>query len=487
MSITVVDRIAAGSTSHSAALEPGDTVVLVVRADTSESPEEHSFHLEQGGQSVSITWGTKPTGWDSYVGASFNGVIEWDGECNESVIYDDNYVVVDKVNGFAAGTYDIVFDLPALRGRVEWGIILRGVEEGAGMGIFRYYQNTDAEINYSGSSQVYNGFPYTLPLSANGFVFTIFGTTNTVKGSFSETQPEAYGAHRLSCVGDPQCDGLSERISMFFETGAATTAGITFPEFTVAPRLPTIATGYNTNFLVLYEDPDYDPGKTTTHEEDKPPVSIGIGGPGTGGTFPNDPGDGDDRADRLLLVLASAHAREGAGNEISSITYDGQDLTRAGRKIDDTGEMFVEAWYLLEPAKGSHNVIFTFNGIVESWVVGAIVVYNIDQSVPVHGWTSGAGTDDEHELAYTIDEFHKIYDVIAGHGSASVTISGQDFGKALVHDQLVGALLTTGDSVKFKTEIEKVVPESVLLRHVLDQWWGPERADGSRTLTLARL
>lgn len=86
-----------------------------------------------------------------------------------------------------------------------------------------------------------------------------------------------------------------------------------------------------------------------------------------------------------------------------------------------------------------------------------------------------------------VDSVQRSRSLGGGRVSDSITVSGTDFGKAFVHDELVGALLTTADSAVFRREVAKVAPESSLLRSMLEEPWGPEREDGSKSLFNARI
>lgn len=68
----------------------------------------------------------------------------------------------------------------------------------------------------------------------------------------------------------------------------------------------------------------------------------------------------------------------------------------------------------------------------------------------------------------------------------AITLSGSDFGKALVNDHIVRAALTVPDQPSFLAAVEAVAPGNTLTNQ-LPGTWGPEREDGSTNFAQATI
>ena len=106
-------------------------------------------------------------------------------------------------------------------------------------------------------------------------------------------------------------------------------------------------------------------------------------------------------SERLMLVGVSImNAAEdgdppGPGEAVSSITWNGTNLTIVGSRITtDTDDGRIEIWKLLAPATGTGNVVVTFNrAITQEAVAGVVTFTGVDQSTSLGTFASNAGDD----------------------------------------------------------------------------------------------
>ncbi|MEQ1897986.1 MAG: hypothetical protein ABL971_11435 [Vicinamibacterales bacterium] len=99
-------------------------------------------------------------------------------------------------------------------------------------------------------------------------------------------------------------------------------------------------------------------------------------------TYPVTVGSG--LTDRIVVVLVPAYASTNVS--VSLITYGGVPLTRVRRDANGVQLAYSEAWYLLAPAAGLHNVVVTMTGPVGSENAiysGALSFSGVDQTTPI--------------------------------------------------------------------------------------------------------
>jgi uncharacterized repeat protein (TIGR01451 family) len=113
-------------------------------------------------------------------------------------------------------------------------------------------------------------------------------------------------------------------------------------------------------------------------------------------------------SNRLLLVGVSFQKNGVTDRQVSTVTYSGQSLTRAGfgQNAADAEDR-AEIWYLMNPPSGTANVVVTMTGASnpESIVVGATTFTGVHQTTPL-GTAVGTGVPDG-----------------SGAGSPSVTVA----------------------------------------------------------------
>jgi prepilin-type N-terminal cleavage/methylation domain-containing protein len=149
-------------------------------------------------------------------------------------------------------------------------------------------------------------------------------------------------------------------------------------------------------------------------------TDVGSGNPLT---FTHTIGGGTNR---LLVVGISAECNEGI--TVSSVTYNGQGLTKAASVVADTGTVgTADLWYLLEadlPAAGTYNVEVTTSGYaVKS--VGAISLEGVAQQAPEASTTNtNVGPDYISTSITTLTDGAWVVDVVENGNPNSFTPDG---------------------------------------------------------------
>ncbi len=143
--LEVVYTLDGGETTYSLDLQPGDAVLWFLRLDWDDDlPVGRFLHLEQGGESITHSFIDYGSAWE-------HGEIKLEGTYDNGTTDDAAHLIFDRLAGFTAGTYDLVFDLPALaRARVEKALIVRGystttpgtLQDGGGYGYWGVSYNS---------------------------------------------------------------------------------------------------------------------------------------------------------------------------------------------------------------------------------------------------------------------------------------------------------------------------------------------------------
>lgn len=97
----------------------------------------------------------------------------------------------------------------------------------------------------------------------------------------------------------------------------------------------------------------------------------------------------------LVVTVQARGASSDADLRVSSITHNGNALTYATNKLvsgsPSSTSLNVEAWYILAPTSGVHNIVVTFVGTVDVAVAYASSYSGINQTTPINA-TAGSGT-----------------------------------------------------------------------------------------------
>ena len=92
----------------------------------------------------------------------------------------------------------------------------------------------------------------------------------------------------------------------------------------------------------------------------------------------------ENHENRILIVVSSVEEDNSGDHVISSITYNGDPLTKAdSAEIGSSIIASSEIWYLLNPDVGTHDIIINYNGgPIRYCAAGAISFYNVAQQAP---------------------------------------------------------------------------------------------------------
>jgi len=107
-------------------------------------------------------------------------------------------------------------------------------------------------------------------------------------------------------------------------------------------------------------------------------INNGTGGTGTSWTYSHTC-SGEDR-----ILLVAGRGGGNSGDRVSTITYNGKNLTRIGNSfaIGSSSEMST-LWYIINPDSGSHNVVITLSSSDYSkW--GSVSYTGVDQDNPIN-------------------------------------------------------------------------------------------------------
>ena len=94
-----------------------------------------------------------------------------------------------------------------------------------------------------------------------------------------------------------------------------------------------------------------------------------------------------------LILIVAVHFDNDAGT-VSSVTYNGENLTYIGRATspDGIGDNVTELWYKVGPATGENEVVATLSHD-EDCIAGAISYTGVHQSVPIGTPATNSGDD----------------------------------------------------------------------------------------------
>jgi hypothetical protein len=135
-----------------------------------------------------------------------------------------------------------------------------------------------------------------------------------------------------------------------------------------------------------------------------------------------------------------------ADRTVSSVTYNGTNLTNiAGATIDSTPNRS-EMWYLLNTTvTGSHNVIVTMGGTCNGIGCGAMSFTGVDQVSPIDASTSATGTGSPSKAIVTVADNAFIAEgCLINTGSASLAVNSSQTQKWNVLDSVDGIQFAGG-------------------------------------------
>ena len=100
-------------------------------------------------------------------------------------------------------------------------------------------------------------------------------------------------------------------------------------------------------------------------------------------------------SDLILIVFAFI---DQTGNSVSSVTYNGENLTFLAT-ANQSGNGEIEAWYLINPSTGANNVVLTMSA-GSNGGVSATSLTGIDVRDPIRSYTTGTGATSSSSVTY---------------------------------------------------------------------------------------
>lgn len=97
---------------------------------------------------------------------------------------------------------------------------------------------------------------------------------------------------------------------------------------------------------------------------------------------------------RLLIVAVSHNVAA-----LTSVTYNGTNMTQFGTTIDAALEVSVDLWYMVNPPSGAHNVVVTASSDYMS--AGVLEFYNVDQITPLASYVGNTEVDGSPTIVLT--------------------------------------------------------------------------------------
>ena len=120
-------------------------------------------------------------------------------------------------------------------------------------------------------------------------------------------------------------------------------------------------------------------------------------------------------SDRVLLVWVGV--REGAPPTVTSITYNGVNLTRVG---GDSNDPLIDLWRLIAPATGANNVVITLSANVAVFTGIAISFTGAHQTTPLGTAVFEFAGDQSIAVSSATDELVCDALFVANDGTATV-------------------------------------------------------------------
>jgi len=138
----------------------------------------------------------------------------------------------------------------------------------------------------------------------------------------------------------------------------------------------------------------------------------------TSGTVSHTTALGDDR---LMLVGISFGGNQ--GNSVSSVTYNGTNLTLVDAQNNGSTSR-VEIWSLVAPDTGTHNVVVTVNGTSHKAANIAVMTFtDVNQVTPVGAFSSATGGSTTASTTVTSAVDEVVFGVVASTKSSDVSFT----------------------------------------------------------------
>ncbi|NND90634.1 MAG: DUF2341 domain-containing protein, partial [Granulosicoccus sp.] len=126
--------------------------------------------------------------------------------------------------------------------------------------------------------------------------------------------------------------------------------------------------------------------------------------------------------DRLMIVGVSLSPKN--GESVSSVTYNGSNLTLVGVIEETAGKARVELWQMVAPATGTHDVTVTFNAVVPEGATAGVMTFNgVDQTTPLGSFVSAEDKTGIASVNVSTEVGDLVFSTVAASSDSLVNLS----------------------------------------------------------------
>jgi hypothetical protein len=126
---------------------------------------------------------------------------------------------------------------------------------------------------------------------------------------------------------------------------------------------------------------------------------------------------------RLMLVGVSIAKQSGGAPSVSSITYNGVNLSFVGSQANSDSLGRVEIWRLVAPATGANNVVVTLGAAPDAQTVGVMTFTGVHQSTPLGTFASATGDSTSASVTVTSAAGELVFDTLVVESSSDKALA----------------------------------------------------------------
>ncbi|MBN1567004.1 MAG: DUF2341 domain-containing protein [Acidobacteria bacterium] len=119
-----------------------------------------------------------------------------------------------------------------------------------------------------------------------------------------------------------------------------------------------------------------------------------------------------------ILIVGVAINQSNASESVSSVTFNGDALTRVGAAVRNN-DVQTELWYQLAPDAGTYSIVVTLDSAAR-FVGGAISLNGVDQNTPLGTYAGTSGNSSSPSITVTSEEGGLVVDAM-GYGTSNYT------------------------------------------------------------------
>jgi hypothetical protein len=122
---------------------------------------------------------------------------------------------------------------------------------------------------------------------------------------------------------------------------------------------------------------------------------------------------------RLMLVGVSMQPE---GASVSSVKYNGADLTLVGAEENSAGKARVEIWQLIAPDTGIHDVVVNLTDTGHKGVIVGVMTFNgVNQTTPTLTFSSASGDSTDATITVASQTDDLVFGVVQSHKGAAAS------------------------------------------------------------------